>query len=226
VGKVLQLSAGKGRLSIAAAMGEFRIRLIDMPSRSPEGPFTRLLEEHNITLQRFVRKEKGNRCNIIIGFDNSHAQMSAAILLSRRKHPSINHGGTITATLVWDVLKNCCMICYHPDNPAGFSKGHSKPMGNRFPVCPNKHEVCFLCHKQGHTISSCGYDFKYQRVATQEHFVINQNVISEGALAGLGGVKSSQAAASHVSAASRHSSSASRTSQSEAEKHLLVYSWV
>jgi hypothetical protein len=80
-------------------------------------------------------------------------------------------------------------------------------MGNRFPVCPNRNEVCFLCHKKGHNISSCGYEFKYQRVATQEHFVVEQNSISEGALATLGGVKSSNAAASHASAASRHSSS-------------------
>jgi hypothetical protein len=137
VGEVLQLSAGKGKLSIAAAMGEFRIRLIDMPSRSPEGPFTRLLEKHNITLQGFVRKEKGNRCSIVLGFNNSNAQMSAAILFSRRKPPTINYGRTITATLVWDVPKHCCMICYHPENPAGFSMGHSKPMGKRFPVCPN-----------------------------------------------------------------------------------------
>ena len=207
VGEVLQLQAGKGELAIAAAMGEYRIRLINMPSRSPEGPFTRILEKHNITLQGFMRKEKGNRSSIVLGFDNSNAQMSASILFSRRKHPTINYGQTITATLEWDVPKGCCIICYHPDNPAGFSTGHSKRMGNGFQICPNKHDVCFLCHKQGHNISSCGYEYKYSRVATQEHFVINQTAISEGALASLGGVKASRAAASHASAASRKSSS-------------------
>ena len=63
-GQVLQLSAAKGKLGIAAAMGQFPIRLINMPARTLEGPLARLLIKHNIHIHGFHRKERDNRATI------------------------------------------------------------------------------------------------------------------------------------------------------------------
>jgi hypothetical protein len=55
-------------------------------------------------------------------------------------------------------------------------------------VCPNKNDVCSLCHCNSHQISGCGLEFKHQRVAPQAHFVVEQSSsLSEGALSALGG---------------------------------------
>ena len=114
------------------------------------------------TVLGFLRREKGNRSTITVGFGSDGDQMSAAMLLSRRKHHGINRGQPITLSLVWDVPTGHCHICYHPDNPQGYSRGHSKPTGQRYAVCPNTEDVCFLCHRQGHSIAECGYEYKFR----------------------------------------------------------------
>jgi hypothetical protein len=99
---------------------------------------------------------------------------------------------------VWDVPKLNCPICYHPDNPEGYSRNHLKERGSRKPKCPNKESVCSLCHKNDHRILECGMEFKHQRVATQAHFSVAQSSLSEGALATLGGIQPTVNAAASV----------------------------
>ena len=199
MGAVLGLASGKGKLHIASAMGPYVLQLVEMPGRSPEGPISRLLSKHGITLFGFKREEKGYRCTISLGFSSDPQRTSASILLSRRRHPGINRGHPIQVSYVWDKPVSACATCYHPDNQQGYSL-HPKEPGSKAPVCPNKNDVCSLCHRNSHQISGCGLEFKHQRVAPQAHFVVEQSSsLSEGALSALGGAGSRTGAASVAS---------------------------
>ena len=79
MGTVLGLVSGKGKLHIASAMGPYVLQLVEMPGRSPEGPISRLLLKHGITLFGFKREEKGYRCTISLGFSSDPQRTSASI---------------------------------------------------------------------------------------------------------------------------------------------------
>jgi hypothetical protein len=186
MGAVLGLASGKGKLHIASAMGPYPLRLLGMPGRSPEGPISRLLKKQGINLFGFKREERGYRCHITIGFASEVQRTSVSILLSQRRHPGINRGQPISVTYVWDNPPNACFTCYHPDNELGYSLSHPKGKGNRGAQCPNRTEVCSLCHSNTYQIQGCGLEFKHQRIAPQDHFTVKQSSLSEGALASLG----------------------------------------
>jgi hypothetical protein len=186
VGTILELASTKGDFAISAAVGRFPLDIRNLPPRTSEGPFTRLLRAHDITKAGFKRTEMGWKCVVRIGFPTEDMRTSASILLSRRAHPGINGGKPLEVSYVWDVPKLTCPICYHPDHPVGFSRNHPKERGSRKAKCPNKESVCSLCHKNDHLIAECGMEFKHQRVATQSHFSVAQSSLSEGALATLG----------------------------------------
>ena len=206
VGRILELASSKGDFAISAAVGRFPLDIRNLPPRTSEGPFTRLLRAHDITKAGFKRTEMGWKCVVRIGFPSEDMRTSASILLSRRAHPGINGGKPLEVSYVWDVPKLTCPICYHPDHPEGFSRNHPKERGARKAKCPNKESVCSLCHKNDHLIAECGMEFKHQRVATQSHFSVAQSSLSEGALATLGGVQPRSNATASV-AESIHSTS-------------------
>jgi hypothetical protein len=171
VGSILELASSKGDFAVSAAVGRFPLDVLNLPPRTSEGPFTRLFRIHGVDKAGFKRTEMGLKCRVRIGFTNEDMRPRASILLSRRMHSGINGGKPLEVSYVWDIHKQECQKCYHPDHPAGFSR-HPKERGARKAKCPNQETVCSLCHKNDHLIAGCGMEFKHQRVVNQPHFTV------------------------------------------------------
>ena len=224
MGSVLGNAASKGELAISATMGPFPLDIQELPSRTMEGPITRLLQKHGLEPAGFKRTGGGWKCSVRIGFPSEPMRTSAAILLSRRCHPGINGGKPLQVVYVWDVPSKECTQCYHPDNPPGFSL-HPRKKGGGKSVCPNITAVCALCHNHDHVIAGCGKEYKHQRVANQQHFEVTQSSLTAGSLASLGMDSKAQSSKAPSIAKSVHSTSQVRNFFSDEGTPTLLTSF-
>ena len=114
MGSVLGNAASKGELAISATMGPFPLDIQELPSRTMEGPITRLLQKHGLEPAGFKRTGGGWKCSVRIGFPSEPMRTSAAILLSRRCHPGINGGKPLQVA----VRVGCSLQGMHPMLPS------------------------------------------------------------------------------------------------------------
>ena len=140
-----------GKLRLKEGQGRYALELICLPSGVDQGTLERFLGQKEIDYSGLqARPNSGATVTWTIGFDDNLLRTEASKQLGNAIVPHLSNRPLRINVKQLTMPRGMCNICFHESNSLD-------NMRHMWRDCPNRRNVCTVCHKDSHTTNECGY---------------------------------------------------------------------